>query len=61
MDFAKDLHLIYEGKSERDIRWNFEKFLVHPTKGQVYKRYDQKFKPEDLPADIDFLLKFLEQ
>ena len=42
-------------KKESDIKWNFTKFLVD-REGNVIKRYDPTFKPEDMEKDIINLL-----
>ena len=42
-------------KKEGDIKWNFTKFLVD-RQGNVVKRYDPTFKPQDMKADIEALL-----
>ena len=42
-------------KKESDIVWNFTKFLVDKD-GNVVKRYDPTFKPEDMEEDIKGLL-----
>jgi len=47
----KDFH-------DRDVKWNFEKFLIEPGTGRPYKRYDPSFVPDmaDMGSDIDFLM-----
>lgn len=50
---------MYWPKNSRDVRWNFEKFLIHPTTGYPVKRYDQKFSPDKIIPDIDKLLEEL--
>jgi glutathione peroxidase len=42
-------------KKPNDIKWNFTKFLVDRD-GNVVKRYDPTFKPEDIDADIAKLI-----
>lgn len=42
-------------KKPSDIKWNFTKFLVD-KEGNVVKRYDPTFKPEDMDADIAALM-----
>ena len=42
-------------KKPGDIKWNFTKFLVDRN-GNVVKRYDPTFKPEDMDADIEALM-----
>lgn len=49
--------LLYRPKNSRDIRWNFEKFLIEPRFGTVWKRYDQKYLPDRISADIDELIE----
>lgn len=53
---AKEQNLFYKPKNARDIRWNFEKFLIHPNTGYPIKRYDQKYLPDRIIPDIDRLL-----
>ena len=50
-------YLNYREINSRDIRWNFEKFLLHPKTGQPWKRYDQLFTPNVIIPDIEQLLK----
>lgn len=54
---ANEEKLLYKPKNARDIRWNFEKFLIHPITGYPVKRYDQKFLPDRIIPDIDRLLE----
>ena len=42
-------------KKPSDIKWNFTKFLVD-REGNVVKRYDPTFKPEDMDEDIAKLI-----
>ena len=43
------------GSDNRDIEWNFAKFLIGPD-GKPVKRYGDKFMPEDIAPDIEKLL-----
>ena len=43
-------------KNEKDIKWNFTKFLID-KKGNVVGRYSPTYKPEDMEKDIIELLK----
>lgn len=43
------------GKSSKDIRWNFTKFLIN-KKGEVVNRYDSMKKPKNIAKDIEELL-----
>ncbi|KAH9404271.1 PREDICTED: glutathione peroxidase-like [Rhagoletis zephyria] len=54
---AKEELLLYKPKNSRDIRWNFEKFLISPRTGYPVKRYDQKFLPDRLIPDIEALIE----
>lgn len=54
---AKEEYLLYKPKNSRDIRWNFEKFLIHPLSGIPVKRYDQKYLPNQIIPDIEALLE----
>lgn len=38
------------------MRWNFAKFLID-HEGKAYKRYSPTIKPDDLRADIEYLLQ----
>eukprot|EP00931_Biecheleriopsis_adriatica_P075909 TRINITY_DN49681_c0_g1_i1.p2 TRINITY_DN49681_c0_g1~~TRINITY_DN49681_c0_g1_i1.p2 ORF type:complete len:140 (-),score=29.73 TRINITY_DN49681_c0_g1_i1:32-451(-) len=40
----------------KPIKWNFQKFLVNPHGGGVYKIYEPGAKLEEIKADIDLLL-----
>ena len=44
--------LNYDPLHSRDIRWNFEKFLIAPWTGQVFRRYDHSTPVEELVEDI---------
>ena len=43
------------GSDNRDIEWNFAKFLIGRD-GQPVKRYGDKFPPADIAPDIEKLL-----
>jgi glutathione peroxidase len=43
------------GSDDRDIEWNFAKFLVDRD-GKPVKRFGDKVMPEDIAADIEALL-----
>jgi len=58
--FAGKERLFYEPKHGRDIRWNFEKFLIHPSSGKAVKRYEFSFEPKDIAADVEKLVNGLE-
>jgi glutathione peroxidase 6 len=60
-NFASSEKLFYKPVKSRDIRWNFEKFLVFPKTGTVYKRYDASVNPLDMIKDIEFLLQHKNQ
>jgi glutathione peroxidase len=49
------LKLETPGSDNRDIEWNFAKFLIGPD-GKPVKRYGDKFMPEDIAPDIEKLL-----
>ncbi|KAI0227424.1 Glutathione peroxidase 3 [Lamellibrachia satsuma] len=53
--FANKYRLHYEGLQVRDVRWNFEKFLVD-RKGVPLIRYSETFLPSDIMQDIQNLL-----
>ena len=42
-------------KNDNDIKWNFTKFLVDRN-GNVVKRYNPTFKPNDMETDIKELI-----
>lgn len=44
-----------EKTDNRDIKWNFEKFLID-REGKVYKRYDTNVEPLSIENDIKYLL-----
>jgi len=54
--FLSKAALTYEPLNARDIRWNFEKFLVDGTTGIPFRRYDSGIEPADLVDDIQTLL-----
>ena len=43
------------GSNDRDIEWNFAKFLLDRT-GRPVKRFGDKFPPADMATDIEKLL-----
>jgi glutathione peroxidase len=43
------------GSDDRDVEWNFAKFLVGRD-GKPVKRFGDKFMPADIAADIEALL-----
>ena len=43
-------------KDEKDIKWNFTKFLVDRD-GNVVGRYSPTYKPEDMEDKIKELIK----
>jgi len=47
----------YDPKHERDIRWNFEKFLIHPRTGIPVRRYDEVYEPARIAPDIQALIE----
>jgi len=54
--FAYKNYLYWEKFHERDIRWNFEKFLIDPRTGMPWRRYDPSVEPVDLVDDVNCLL-----
>lgn len=60
---GRDAHVLYRyltaakksDLGDKDVRWNFEKFLVDRT-GKVVARFHDKTKPADLEAKIEKLL-----
>jgi len=44
----------------RDVRWNYEKFLIDPTNGVPFRRYSDSVEPKDIYKDIDYLMKKLQ-
>ena len=43
-------------KENKDIKWNFTKFLVD-KEGNVVGRYSPTYKPEDMEKPIETLIK----
>ena len=43
------------GSADRDIEWNFAKFLIGRD-GKPIRRYGDKFQPDDIAPDIEALL-----
>lgn len=54
--FSQKHFLNYDLFKNDDVRWNFEKMLVHPTSGQVYRRYDAYVEPLALIDDVQYLV-----
>ncbi len=55
--FLPKEYLFYDPKNSRDIRWNFEKFLIDPQTGEPLRRYDQVVDPILIANDIRQLAK----
>uniref|UniRef100_T1L002 Glutathione peroxidase n=2 Tax=Tetranychus urticae TaxID=32264 RepID=T1L002_TETUR len=56
INFARQSSLYYTPFHERDVKWNWEKFLIEPETGLVYKRYDASVDPYYIADDIEYLL-----
>ena len=55
--FAPEEYLLFpEPRNERDIKWNFEKFLIHPTTGKPVYRYDTHYNPKFIASHIQQLV-----
>ncbi len=44
--------MFYDNLHVRDIRWNWEKFLIDPYSGKPVKRYDASYEPINIASDI---------
>lgn len=53
--FASQERLFYGPLNSRDIRWNFEKFLIN-RHGKPVTRYDPSVQPQAISRDIEHLL-----
>jgi glutathione peroxidase len=51
-EFSKREKLFYDNLHDRDIRWNWEKFLIDPNSGKPVKRYDASYEPINIASDI---------
>jgi glutathione peroxidase len=51
-EFSKREKLFYDNLHARDIRWNWEKFLIDPHSGKPVKRYDASYEPINIASDI---------
>ncbi|CAG2167209.1 unnamed protein product [Oppiella nova] len=60
-DFASRESLFYDKLYERDIRWNFELFLIHPLTGKPVKRYDASYDPMKTVDDIKKIIDLHEE
>ncbi|MFT3983391.1 MAG: glutathione peroxidase [Lachnospiraceae bacterium] len=54
--FEKKVKALKPFAKASDIKWNFGKFLID-SNGEVHARYSPAYKPEQLEADIEQLLK----
>ncbi len=54
--FEKKVKALKPFAKASDIKWNFGKFLIG-SNGEVHARYSPAYKPEQLEADIEQLLK----
>ncbi|ORY01150.1 glutathione peroxidase [Basidiobolus meristosporus CBS 931.73] len=51
-----EAHPLYKFlRAGKDIRWNFEKFIIDKD-GKVVARFDPKVKPEGIKSTVEFLL-----
>jgi len=55
-NYRSRTNLFYDHVNERDVRWNFEEFLIHPTTGKPVKRYDSSTDPLKAADDIKKLV-----
>jgi len=55
--FEDEVYLLYEPKNDRDLKWNFEKFLIHPTTGLPIRRYDTSYNSSNIAGDIQSLIE----
>jgi len=55
-EFENDMSLLYDPKNNRDIRWNFEKFLIDQN-GAPVRRYYPSVDPSEIAHDINCLIK----
>jgi len=53
--FQTDKRLLYSPKNARDIRWNFEKFLIDQT-GAPVRRYAPSVDPSEIADEIECLI-----
>jgi glutathione peroxidase len=53
--FQTKLRLMYDGMSNSDVRWNFEKFLVD-QEGVPYMRFEPQFLPANIAPHIEELI-----
>jgi len=49
-------YLLYDPKNSRDIKWNYEKFLIHPKTGEALRRYDTFYDPSKIADHIKQLV-----
>lgn len=56
LEFADKERLMYVPQDSKDLRWNFEKFLID-VEGKPRKRYRPEYFPLYIADDIDELLK----
>jgi len=54
--FEQKEYLFYDPKNERDLKWNFEKFLIDPHSGQPLRRYDTHYSSDNIAKDIRELI-----
>jgi glutathione peroxidase-family protein len=49
-------YLLYDPKNSRDIKWNYEKFLINPKTGEAFRRYDTLYDLSKIADDIKQLV-----
>ncbi|RWS27580.1 glutathione peroxidase-like protein [Leptotrombidium deliense] len=54
--FSNKARLYYDPLHSRDIKWNWEKFLIEPFTGTPFRRYDASHEPKDFENDIQLLV-----
>ncbi|RWS12280.1 glutathione peroxidase-like protein [Dinothrombium tinctorium] len=55
-EFSNRAKLYYDQLHSRDVRWNWEKFLIEPFSGIPFKRYAANFEPKNIAYDIELLI-----
>ncbi len=55
--FEEQKYYFWDPKNERDIKWNFEKFLIDGKNGEPIRRYDTNYDAINIAQDIQSLLK----
>jgi len=54
--FEEQKYYFWDPKNDRDLKWNFEKYLIDPQSGKPVRRYDTSYAAGNIASDIKSVL-----